>query len=114
MILPISEANISMTEQCNCFSVTDLVYDEFVHSSCDLVMVYLKIHALYFWLQAKDQNAMNDYSIKTWNWYVKRSSIKKWGTSGDKALLSAPTAQIKAHELSGPLLFIGMLGWMGK
>jgi hypothetical protein len=39
---------------------------------------------------------MNDYSIDTWSRYVPRSSIEKWGTDADKALLPAPTVCNKA------------------
>ena len=41
---------------------------------------------------------MNDYSIGIWSRYAQRSSIEKWGTDADTALLPAPTARNKAHQ----------------
>jgi len=58
--------------------VPDVVDDEFVCSSFDLVTKYLKTRASYIWWKAKHQRAVNDYSIGTWNMYVQRSSIEKW------------------------------------
>ena len=43
---------------------------------------------------------MNDYCIGTWSRYVQRSSIEKWDTEADKALLPAPTARNQAHKTS--------------
>jgi len=58
----------------------------------------LKTRTSYIWWKAKDQRVVNDYSINTWSWYVQRTSIEKWGTDADKALLPAPTARNKAHK----------------
>ena len=86
-----------MMEQYDGLSLPDVVDDEFVRCSFDLSTDYLKILASYFWQKAKDQQAVNDYCIGTWSRYVQRSSIEKWGTEADKALLPAPTAQNQAH-----------------
>jgi hypothetical protein len=63
-----------------------------------LATEYLKTRASYIWRKAKDDRVVNDYSIGTWSRYVQRSSIEKWGTPEDKALLPAPTARNKAHK----------------
>ena len=76
----------------------DVVDDEFVCCSFDLVTEYLKIRVSYIWGKAKDQRAVNDFSIGTWSRYVQRSSIEKWGTEVDKALLPALTSQNQAHK----------------
>ena len=99
-----------MMEQYDGFLVPDVVDDEFVCSSLDLATEYLKTQTSYIWQKAKDQRAMNDYSFGSWSWYVQRSSIEKWGTDADKALLPAQTACNKAHKTT---LFMGMFGWMG-
>ncbi len=41
---------------------------------------------------------MNDYGIGSLGWYVRRSSIEKWGTEEDKALLPALTARNQTHK----------------
>ena len=64
-----------MMEQYHGFLVPDVVDDEFVCSSFDLVKEYLKTGASYICWKAKDQRVLNDYSISTWSWYVQRSSI---------------------------------------
>ena len=87
-----------MMEQHDGFSVPSVIDDEFVRSSFDLATEYLKIRASYIWRKAKDDRVVNDYSIGTWSRYVQRSSIEKWGTPEDKALLPAPTAHNKAHK----------------
>ena len=87
-----------MMEQYDGFLVPDVVDDEFVCSSLDLATEYLKTQTSYIWQKAKDQRVVNDYSINTWSWYVQRTSIEKWGTDADKALLPAPTAHNKAHK----------------
>ena len=56
-----------MMEQYDGFSVPNVVDDEFACSSFDLAMEYLKTQASYVWRKAKDQRAVNDYSIGTWS-----------------------------------------------
>jgi hypothetical protein len=87
-----------MMEHYDGFSVLNVVDDEFVHSSFNLAMEDLKTRASYVWWKAKDQRAVNDYSIGMWSWYVHRSSTEKRGTPEDKVSLPAPTALNKAHK----------------
>lgn len=49
-----------MMEQYEGFLASDFVVDEFVCSSFDVTLEYLKIPALYIWWKAKDQRAVND------------------------------------------------------
>ena len=88
----------SMMELYYDFLLPDVVDDEFVCCSFDLSTDYLKIRASYIWRKAKDQRAVNDYCIGTWSQYVQRSSIEKWGTEEDKALLPALTAWNQTHK----------------
>ena len=53
---------------------------------------------------------MKDYSIGTWSWYVQRSSIEKWGTEEDNALLPVPTAWNQAHKVL-QIFVINQEGW---
>ena len=87
-----------MMEQHDGFLLPDVVDDEFVCCSFNLLTDYLKI-ASYIWWKAKDQQVVNDYSIGTWSRYVQRSSIEKWGTEEDKAFLPVPTARNQAHKM---------------
>ena len=80
-----------MMEQYDGFLVP-VIDDEFVHSLFDFATEYIKTRASYIWWKAKDQRVVNDYSIRTWRQYVQKSSIEKWGTPADKALIPALTA----------------------
>jgi hypothetical protein len=59
-----------MIEHYDDFLVPDVVDDEFVCSSFDLAMQYLKTQTSCTWHKAKDQRTVNDYSICTWSRYV--------------------------------------------
>ena len=82
------------------FLVPDIVNDEFVCSSFDLLMDYLKTLTLFLWQKDKDHRVANDYSISTWSHYGQRTSTKKWGTDTDNALLPAPITWNKAHTIT--------------
>jgi hypothetical protein len=102
-----------MIEQYDGISVPDIVDDEFVHSSFDLAMEYLKMWASCIWQKAKIPRFVNDYSIGTWSQYVQRSSIENSGVLMQTRHCFQLQLNIMRHtKLHRSLLFMEMLGWM--
>ena len=88
----------SMLEQYDGFLLPGVIDDELVSSLFDFAREYIKTCVLYIWQKEKNQRVVNDFSIGTWSWHVQKSSIEKWGTPANKALLPALTAWSKGKS----------------
>jgi hypothetical protein len=87
----------SMMESC--IDIPSEAVDEaFVQSSYRLATEYLKQRVSYVWEMAKDERALDSWTLGTWSKRVGRSQIEKLGTAADKAKLPPATERNKPHQ----------------